>query len=703
MRKKNWKQGFAMLSAAVMALTAFSGVAGSTLKVQAASNNISSPRIAGDGTVTWDMVQFGRYYQDVEEFKTEPIKWRILSIDGDDVFLLADEALDNKPYNTNGVEEWDEDENLIRDSYSCTWETSTLRTWLNDTEDSESFINTAFTQDEQSAIIETTVVNNNNPEYDTEGGNDTKDKVYLLSIEEASSEAYGFNKYSAYPWATRMAAATDYAHMNGTVRGSGWGGGIETSCCWLLRSPGADNYCVEVVLYDGLNMSNFNLCSAVRPALHVKFSDELLSSGILTDAGTITSNGKADKAEAPRTSTSEYGNPVANGDVTTWDCVYFGNYKQNNVSYREKPITWRVLSVDGDDAFLLADQVLDCKPYNDTDTDVTWETSTLRTWLNDTGDSESFINTAFTDAEQAAIKTTSVVNDNNPYTHTEGGNITSDKVYLLSLAEVSDSAYGFEVKLGDHSVTREVKATDYAYMNDAKREENNNSSWWLRSPGSNSYKAANVFAEGNVDVGGENAYCKGIHAVRPALHIDLSVAQNLESFQVSDPLSIKEEDGDNNTSGDNDSSQDNNSDEANNNANGDAGANHSNGNADASAAGQTPAAGQTAVVEQTGTTEQTVTKPAKVTISSAKNSKKKAIVIRWKKVKKAGGYEVQYALNRKFTKSKKTKTTDKLTLTVKNLKKGRTYYVRVRAYTGDSTGKKVYGTWSKVKTVKIQK
>ena len=97
-----------------------------------------------------------------------------------------------------------------------------------------------------------------------------------------------------------------------------------------------------------------------------------------------------------------------------------------------------------------------------------------------------------------------------------------------------------------------------------------------------------------------------------------------------------------------------------------------------------------------------MTAPGKAKISSLKNSKKKAFVLKWKKVKDAKGYEVQYALNKKFTKSKKTKTTTKLTLTVKKLKKGKTYYVRIRAY--KLNGKeKVPGKWSTPKSVKIRK
>ena len=201
-------------------------------------------------------------------------------------------------------------------------------------------------------------------------------------------------------------------------------------------------------------------------------------------------------------------NPTTDGNgVTTWDCIYFGNYYQSNSSTKE-PIKWRVLSVDGNDAFLLADQNLDAKPYNEEDTDVTWATCTLRTWLNGT-----FLNTAFTSAEQTAIKNTTVVNEDNPYYGTEGGVNTIDKVYLLSIAEASNTAYGFNGEFRTESETREAKSTAYAKWQGP---------WWLRSPGGSSEGASAV----NFGTGyGPNAgYCVFVAygLVRPVLHLNLS-------------------------------------------------------------------------------------------------------------------------------------------------------------------------------------
>ena len=101
--------------------------------------------------------------------------------------------------------------------------------------------------------------------------------------------------------------------------------------------------------------------------------------------------------------------------------------------------------------------------------------------------------------------------------------------------------------------------------------------------------------------------------------------------------------------------------------------------------------------------QQTVKKPGKVKITKAKNVKTKKLTVKWKKTSKAKGYQIQIASNKKFTKGKKTKTLSKTIYSFKKLKKNKYYYVRVRAYVYDSNHKKVYGSWSMIKKVKIKK
>ena len=99
-----------------------------------------------------------------------------------------------------------------------------------------------------------------------------------------------------------------------------------------------------------------------------------------------------------------------------------------------------------------------------------------------------------------------------------------------------------------------------------------------------------------------------------------------------------------------------------------------------------------------------VSKPSKVSIKSAKNSGKKKITVTWKKQSKVMGYQIQYATKSSFKSAKKVtvKGASKTKTTISKLKKGKTYYVKVRAYV-KSGGKTVYGKWSAVKKVKIRK
>lgn len=95
-----------------------------------------------------------------------------------------------------------------------------------------------------------------------------------------------------------------------------------------------------------------------------------------------------------------------------------------------------------------------------------------------------------------------------------------------------------------------------------------------------------------------------------------------------------------------------------------------------------------------------------ITIPTIKYSKVKfmgkgTIKLIWKRVTGIGGYQVQYALSKKMKKAK-LKNCRAASITIKKLKKRKTYYMRVRAYKY-ANGKKVYGKWSSVKKIKIKK
>ena len=99
----------------------------------------------------------------------------------------------------------------------------------------------------------------------------------------------------------------------------------------------------------------------------------------------------------------------------------------------------------------------------------------------------------------------------------------------------------------------------------------------------------------------------------------------------------------------------------------------------------------------------TKVKVAKASLTFAKNSKSKQILLKYKKVSGAKGYEISYSTDKKFKKAVTKKNTAKTSYTISKLKKGKIYYVRIRAYKMDSTGKKVYGKHSSMKKVKVSK
>lgn len=95
-------------------------------------------------------------------------------------------------------------------------------------------------------------------------------------------------------------------------------------------------------------------------------------------------------------------------------------------------------------------------------------------------------------------------------------------------------------------------------------------------------------------------------------------------------------------------------------------------------------------------------RPARIAMKSVGSTDIGKIVVSWKKASKVTKYQVQAALNKKFTKGKQTKSVSskRNSVTISGLKQGKKYYVRIRAYK-TIQGKKYYGKWSKIKSVKV--
>lgn len=252
--------------------------------------------------------------------------------------------------------------------------------------------------------------------------------------------------------------------------------------------------------------------------------------------------------------------------VDDMDTVTFGSYPQSDASGNTKePIEWIVLDRQGNKVLLLSKYILDCKSYNNTNVDITWENCTLREWLNDT-----FINIAFNNNEQNCIETTHI--NNNDFISERGssisiisaGNDTNDKIFCISVDELKN--YFKQENFFTYNKRLSTNGTDYAInvinggynlpifdFNDLSSNPNaefclGNSSFWLRSPGSTENRAANVDSRGWLDatgdivdgIGSENPsgyYVSGNNkGVRPALWIDTSM---LKSAQLLNNSSVR--------------------------------------------------------------------------------------------------------------------------------------------------------------------
>lgn len=189
-------------------------------------------------------IKFGFYEQDNNTSNgKEEIEWKVLAVEGNEALIISQYALDCQKYNSTYTD--------------TTWEKCTLRTWLNGT-----FYNAAFGADHQKMIASSTVTADKNPSYSTSPGNNTTDKVFLLSITEV-------NKYFSSDSA-RQCQGTAYCYAQGAFKAS------NGNCWWWLRSPGFDSYYAAFVIifgsvyYHGYRVNSSS--DAVRPALWIDLS-----------------------------------------------------------------------------------------------------------------------------------------------------------------------------------------------------------------------------------------------------------------------------------------------------------------------------------------------------------------------------------------------------------------------------------------------
>ena len=433
------------------------------------------------------VVTFGRYTQTEDGTDPTPIQWVVLDYDEENnrTLLLSKYGLDVMPYN--------------RTKSAVTWENCTLRAWLNG-----EFLDKAFNEAEQAAILTTVVDNSARQGYrnwDTYGGNDTLDRMFLLSYAEAnrymdiSMDNDNNIKSRAAPTAYAKAQRAWTSRNDLTAAGAEG----EQAGYWWLRSPGLKQDRAAYVDSDG-SLSNYDADdrkNTVRPAFWLDLDSDILSEYCTDD-------------------------PLALYRIAG-SVVTLGRYPQTAEGKDRTPIEWVVLDYDEENnkALLLSRYGLDAMPYEKSGNDITWEQCSLRAWLN-----TEFLNNAFSLFEQPAILVTEVDNSasqGESLNNSDGGNNTQDRIFLLSYAEARrylDANYIVSINSKSLVVPTAYAISRGAWTRDSDRTEDGEPAgwWWLRSPGFIQSMALRVDSGSAVSF--DSVY-DGSVTVRPAFWLDL--------------------------------------------------------------------------------------------------------------------------------------------------------------------------------------
>ena len=211
--------------------------------------------------------------------------------------------------------------------------------------------------------------------------------------------------------------------------------------------------------------------------------------------------------------------PVANGDAmpveTNASAVQLMEI-YNIGTYENETLSWIVIDVKDGKALLLSEKVIDLVPYNTEKTEVTWETCSLRKWLN-----EDLYYGSFTDAERQMIVKTTVDNKDLPDEGCNYGSDTEDYLYVLSYREMLNTAADCDEYIKP------------AYTDIAMEHHNNvRVSYWRRDPGMMSNGTVSLTSMATIAFDGKvEYYCDDVNCawdgVRPAMWVDINMLANI--------------------------------------------------------------------------------------------------------------------------------------------------------------------------------
>lgn len=488
-----------------------------------ATNSIAE-NVRGDVTLkaTYkSTIWFGLYPQSDESgTQLEPIKWKVLSQNGNEALVVSEKILNGKKW----IDVWNND----------SWDTSSIRTWL-----SHDFASSAFSDNQLNrGIINKTI---------TTDGKETNGKIFLLSIEEAKQYFVTNNSLIAKP--TKYAEA-----LSKSMR-------VDNNIAfWYLRSQSLDHsradYVNQIGFIDGVTIfdSSTNGEIGIRPAFYLDLTSDIYKSSNNSVNFRLNGGSWNNKSELWKNFDKYQGGqklptaaniippegetflgwvysgedefvteiaPDKTGDIVldaVYGSIWFGTYPQGDKTGTQKePIKWKILKGEGNEALLISDKVIDNVSYHNTLTSVTWGNSDIRNWL-----ANDFKNEAFTEGQfnnGIVTKNISTLNQDD----------TDDKLFILSYDEANS--------LYSNDTDRKSKATEYAknINNNGGRlsvNSDNYSEYWLRTKGTGVTNSAQyVFTSGGINRGGAHVNNRTV-GVRPAFYANL----NSDIFRISNNM-----------------------------------------------------------------------------------------------------------------------------------------------------------------------
>lgn len=438
------------------------------------TKNNASPKAFTHSLEIGDTIKFGKYIQGVQSSDPEDVEWLVLKKSKKNILVVSKYILDYQQF----------PEGPMYTIQPVTWSQSHIREYLNSV-----FLFKAFTAEQRNAIVEKSISTDNPSGIDM-----SKDRIFLLSLDEAQSDRNTIN-----PILLETEQTVYAQHCAGVFAADNWWLRSDYPIVDFEHSEG--NFACYINSRGEIlsGMKATHLKNGVRPAMWLN-TDKLTP---------LLANTK--KVE---------------GEYTVGSIVPFGTYCQDGET--TTALEWLVLANDGEKALLLTKTALDAKPYHGRNESVTWAVSDIRKWLN-----EEFLN-HFSEEEQAKILQVQLENEDNEQFHIPGGKSTSDKVFFLSADEIERYLPHKFQRYGKALPSYAKENPDFVITEDSlggcyTRPMIGNCNYWLRSPGSQAKYASIIDYLGEISLMG---MVNHELPIRPALYIRIGEADGTVSTQV---------------------------------------------------------------------------------------------------------------------------------------------------------------------------